>query len=118
MLCGDSLDLADRRGKERVVRDAVGFAWQPGRSLVDRLDGGWLEERQLTARELEAMSEVWTHLVACEPSDVGAHDDALCERVECGHAHAAPQFRMTDQHEREPILGVHGVVGQKPQILE
>lgn len=44
VLGGDGLGLADRRGEKRVVRDAVGFARQPGRGLVDRFDGRRLEE--------------------------------------------------------------------------
>lgn len=55
MLGGDGLGLGDRSGKERVVGEIVGLARQAAGGLEDRLDRGWLEERQLRARELEAM---------------------------------------------------------------
>jgi hypothetical protein len=46
------------------------------------------------------------------------HNAPHRERVECGHAHAPAQLRVTDVQERESIFGVHRVVGQKAQILE
>ena len=87
MFRGDSLGLANRRGEERVVRDAVGLARQPGRGY--RLDRRRLEERQLAAGQLEAVRQVRLRLIARESADVGAHDNALCEGIERGHAHAS-----------------------------
>ena len=35
-----------------------------------------------------------------------------------GHGEAAPQFGVAEEHETEPVLRIHLVIGQQPQILE
>jgi hypothetical protein len=35
-----------------------------------------------------------------------------------GHGEAAPQFGLAEQDETEPVLGVHLVIGQEPEVLE
>jgi len=49
---------------------------------------------------------------------VRAHDDALRKRIERGHREPPPQLRMADEHDADPVLGVHRVVGQEAQVLE
>ena len=94
---GDGLRLGDGGGEEGVMREAVGLARQAARRLEDCLDGWGLEERHLGPGEAEAMGEVGPHLVTREAPHMGADDDALGERIEGGHAHAAAQLRMANE---------------------
>ncbi|MGC4000233.1 MAG: hypothetical protein QM767_23455 [Anaeromyxobacter sp.] len=45
--------------------------------MVDRLQRGRLEDRQLGTGQAEEVAEVGGELIAAEPADVVAHDDAL-----------------------------------------
>jgi hypothetical protein len=82
----DGFGFADRGGEERVMVEAVGLAGQAGRRLVDSLDRGWLEERQLATGELDPMREIRAHLVTRETADVSTYDDALGQRIEASSA--------------------------------
>jgi hypothetical protein len=118
MVGGRELGARERRGDQGVVREQIDLARQAGGPLEERFFGGGLEEGVFGAREAEPMCQIGGELVACERGHVVADDDALAERLVHGHGEAPAQLRMADQHETEPVLGVHLVVGQQPEIFE
>ena len=86
MLGGDGLGLGDGGGEEGVVGKVVGLARQPLEAWkIASTVGG---SKSGSSEEAQPVSEVRAHLVAGDAAHVGAHDDALSERVEGGHAHA------------------------------
>lgn len=118
VLGSDGLGLGDGSGEEGMVSEVVRLSGQAARGLEDGLHGRRFEERQLGACELQAVREIGPHLVARDASHIGAHHDALRERVERGHAHTPAQLWMADEDDGQPVLGVHRVVGEQAQVLE
>jgi hypothetical protein len=47
-----------------------------------------------------------------------ADDDPLGERLVHGHSEPSTQLRMAKEQLTEPVLGIHVVIGQQPEILE
>ncbi len=66
------------------MSERVCLARQTARRFEDGVDGGWLEDRELGAREAEPVREVGSGLVARDAPHVGAHDDALDHDEACG----------------------------------
>ena len=64
------------------------------------------------------MGEVGLELVAVEAGQVLAHDEALGEGFMHGHGEAAAQFGEADEQQAQAVLGIHGEIGQQPEILE
>ena len=91
---------------------------RPRGALEQGLDGGRLEQRQLASGEPEAVGEVGVDLVAVEPGEMVAHDEALGERFVHRHGEAAPELGQPDQDEAQALLGIHGEVGQQAEVLE
>lgn len=105
-------------GDQGVMREEIDLARQAGGGLKERFFGGRVEQRELGSREAEAMGDIAGELVTGERSHVVADDNALGECLMDGHGEAPAQFRVTQQHETEPVLGIHLVVGEEPQILQ
>ena len=76
----DGAGLVQRCGGECVVGDAVDLARQSTGALEQRLDGGGFEQGQFAAGEPQAVGEVVVDLVALEPGEMVADDEALGER--------------------------------------
>ena len=47
-----------------------------------------------------------------------AHNEALGERFVHGHREAPSQLGQPDQEQAQAVLGVHGEVGQQPQVFQ
>ena len=112
-------DLRARAGgrDERVMREEIDLARQAGGRLKERLVSGGIEERDLRARQAEPMGERASELVTGERGHVMADDDELAEGLVDGHGETAPQFGLAQEHEAEPVLGIHLIVGEQAQIL-
>ena len=63
---------------------------QAARALERRLDGGQIEQQQFVTGEPEAVGGVGVDLVAVEPGEMVADDEALGERFVCRHGEARP----------------------------
>ncbi len=98
--------------------EEVDLARQPFGGLEDGLDGGGLEEGHLRAHAPQQVGEVGAGLVARERRQVVADDDPLVERLMHGHAETAAQLGLPAEEQAEPILRVHGVVGEQAHLLE
>ena len=86
--------------------------------MEQRFDGGGFEQGEFAAGEAQSVGEVVVELRAVEACDVVAHDEALCERFVAGHGESASQLGESDEQQAQAMLGVHGEVGQQPQVFE
>ena len=98
--------------------DTVDEPGQPARGLEQRLDGGGLEQGDFAPRQAQSVDEVVVEFAAVEPREVMAHDEALGERFVHGHREAPSQLGEPDQEQAQAMLGVHGEVGQQPQVFQ
>ena len=79
---------------------------------------GFLEHGEFAAGEAQAVLDIGVDLVAGQPGEVVAHDEALAERFVHRHGEAPAQLGQPHEDEAHAVLGVHGEVGQQPQVLE
>ena len=118
MLCGDGAGLVEGSGEEGVVGEAVDGSGQAAGGLEEGLEGGRLEQRELAAGQGEAVGEVGLELVGAEAGQVRAHEQALGEGLVDAHGETAAQFGEADEEQAQAVLGVHGKVGEEPEVLE
>jgi hypothetical protein len=83
-----------------------------------RLQRRRLEPGQLAAAQTQAMGQVVRQLLAGQPRQAIAHHDSLSQRCVHRHLEAPAQLGEAHQQQTEPILRIHPVVGQQPQILQ
>ena len=99
-------------GRERVVGDAVDGSGQAAGGLEEGLDGGWFEQRQFAAGEVQAVGEVAVDLVALEAADVMSDDEALAQGFVDSHGEPASEFGESDEQQAQAAFGVHFEVGE------
>ena len=110
--------LVEGGGGQRVVGDAVDLARQAARALEQGFDGGVLEQGEFAAGKAEAVLDIGVDLVATEPGEMVADDEALAEGFVHGHRQPPPELGQPDEDEAHALLGIHGEVGQEAEVLE
>ena len=78
---GANKALASAAAESAFVGDAVDQPWQSAGAVEQGLDGGWFDQRQFAARQMQAVGQIGVEFVAVEAGDVMSDDEALAERL-------------------------------------
>ena len=106
MFCVDGNGLFLSSGDEGSPGKMIRFAEEAAGCLMDRGDGGLIEEVFVDAGDSEVVAEVALHIFTVDPIEMTAGDDSGCQRLRVAVEELIDEVVLSGQDERQVGLGV------------